>query len=93
MRTFKIVAIVMALFILISGSIESCAWLLIDGNLPIPPAGAALAAFGINTMLVFAVLIAVLIRPGSRPPPRRLRRRTAGAEIIPFVSRTVRRAA
>jgi hypothetical protein len=52
MRVFRILAIVMALVMLISGSVVCCAWIMLDGSLPIPLASAALASLGAAVLLL-----------------------------------------
>lgn len=52
MRAFKAVAIVMALIMLVGGTTVCCAWLLMEGTLPIPIASAALAGLGATVLIL-----------------------------------------
>ena len=52
MSAFRIVAIIMALVMVIGGTIVSCTWLLIEGTLLIPMAAGTLAALGISVLIL-----------------------------------------
>jgi len=52
MRAFRVLAIVMALVMLVGGVTVCCAWIMIEGSLPIPLASAALASLGATVLFL-----------------------------------------
>ena len=52
MRAFRMLSVSMALVMLVGGVLVCCAWLLIEGSLPIPLASAALALLGATVLIV-----------------------------------------
>jgi hypothetical protein len=52
MRVFRILAIGMALVMLIGGSTVCCAWILLEGSLPVPLASAMLATLGATVLFL-----------------------------------------